>query len=155
ISCGAAYAKKDADGAAPATPPSDTFKNFKIQTENSIPPALLKDWQQSKPPETMAAPKLAPGEQTTLDPQGREIKLPKGAEEAIRQIPTLMDIPQTPESIDKVNRLDADGEKFLDNKQIDKALEKWQEEYALSMEMRYPEGQGRALTNMSRCYLAR
>src|SRR6185369_7482633 len=74
ISCGAAYAKKDADGAAPATPPSDTFKNFKIQTENSIPPALLKDWQQSKPPETMAAPKLAPGEQTTLDPQGREIK---------------------------------------------------------------------------------
>ncbi len=80
--------------------------------------------------------------------------VPAAAENAIRTIPVI-DIPQTAESIDKVRKLEAEGEKLFNQKLIDKALAKWQEAYGMSIEMKYGEGEGRALTNMCRCYLDR
>lgn len=72
----------------------------------------------------------------------------------IQQIPTLPELAQTPEAIDKVHKLEAEGEKLFAANLPDKALIKWQEAYGLCLEMKYQEGQGRALTNMARCYLA-
>ncbi|HEY9683340.1 MAG TPA: CHAT domain-containing tetratricopeptide repeat protein [Oculatellaceae cyanobacterium] len=79
---------------------------------------------------------------------------PPAAQKAIQQLPTI-DIPQTTESIDKVRRLEIEGEKNFDQNLVDKALTKWQEGYAMSIEMKYAEGEGRALTNMCRVYLDR
>jgi CHAT domain-containing protein/tetratricopeptide (TPR) repeat protein len=80
--------------------------------------------------------------------------MPAAAESAIRQIPVI-DIPQTTESIDKVRKFEGEGEKFFAQNMMDKALAKWQEAYGMSIEMKYGEGEGRALTNMCRCYLDR
>ena len=73
----------------------------------------------------------------------------------LKQIPALVDIPQTPESIERVLKLEAEGEKLFGQKLLDKALMKWQEAYGLSLEMKYAEGEGRALTNMARLFLER
>ena len=76
------------------------------------------------------------------------------AEKAIKEMP-IIDVPQTAQSIDKVRKLEAEGERYFAQSINDKALQKWQEAYGLSIEMRYTEGEGRALTNMARCYLDR
>jgi tetratricopeptide (TPR) repeat protein len=73
----------------------------------------------------------------------------------IQQIPSLIDLPQTPESIEKVSKLEDEGEKLFAQHNLDKALTKWQEAYGLSLEMKYAEGEGRALTNMCRVFLDR
>ena len=86
-------------------------------------------------------------------PPGAQLA-PAAAEKAVQQMPTI-NIPQTTESIDKVRRLEAEGEKYFDSSLVEKALTKWQEAYAMSIEMKYADGEGRALTNMSRVYLDR
>lgn len=73
----------------------------------------------------------------------------------VQQIPNLIDLPQTPESIERVNKLEEEGEKFFQQHFLDKALSKWQECYGMSLEMKYSEGEGRALTNMCRVFLER
>jgi CHAT domain-containing protein len=73
----------------------------------------------------------------------------------LQQLPQLMDIPQTTESLEKVQRLEAEGEQFFAKRLLDRALIKWQEAYGLSLEMKYAEGEGRALTNMSRIFIER
>ncbi len=73
----------------------------------------------------------------------------------LKQIPSLIDIPQTPESIEKVLKLEDEGETFFQQKLLDKALAKWQDAYGLALEMKYAEGEGRALTNMCRLFLER
>ena len=83
-----------------------------------------------------------------------ETPAPAAAEKAIKQLPTI-EIPQTTESIDKVRKNEADGEKYFEQGLVEKALTKWQEAYAMSIEMKYAEGEGRALTNMCRVYLDR
>ncbi len=78
----------------------------------------------------------------------------EAAENAIKQIP-IVDIPQTAETIDKVKKLEQEGEKYFSQGLMDKALAKWQEAYGMSIEMKYSDGEGRALTNMARVYLDR
>ena len=73
----------------------------------------------------------------------------------LQQLPSLIEIPQTPESIEKVLKMEDDGEKIFRQRLLDKALAKWQEAYGLSLEMKYAEGEGRALTNMGRVFLER
>jgi CHAT domain-containing protein len=79
------------------------------------------------------------------------------AEQAATQIqlPTAPEIPQTPETIDKVVQLSTEGQKFMEKGDLEKALAKIQEAYGLSLEMKYTDGQGRALTQMSQLYLQR
>lgn len=72
----------------------------------------------------------------------------------VQQIPQVPELAQTPESIEKVHKLEAEGEKLFERGMPDKALIKWQEGYGLCLEMKYVEGQARALTNMARTYLA-
>jgi tetratricopeptide (TPR) repeat protein/CHAT domain-containing protein len=67
-------------------------------------------------------------------------------------IPMLPELSQTPETMDKLGGLEDAANKLMDAHQLDKALIKWQECYGLSIEMKYSEGQGRALTNMCRIY---
>jgi tetratricopeptide (TPR) repeat protein/CHAT domain-containing protein len=86
-------------------------------------------------------------------PPGAQLA-PPAAQSAVQQMPSI-NIPQTTESIDKVRRLEAEGEKFFESSLVEKALTKWQEAYAMSIEMKYADGEGRALTNMSRVYLDR
>jgi len=64
-------------------------------------------------------------------------------------------MPQTAETIDKVLQTEAEGEKYLEKDELDKALVKFQEAYGQSIEMKYRDGEGRALTDMCRLYLQR
>ena len=76
--------------------------------------------------------------------------------QAIRELPILPEMGgKTQESMEKVSKLMDEGEKFFAAKQLDKALIKWQEAYGMSIEMRYSEGEGQALTNMCRFFLER
>lgn len=72
----------------------------------------------------------------------------------VNQIPTVPELAQTPETIDKVHKLEEEGEKLFQSGSVQKALIKWQEAYGMCLEMKYVEGQGRSLTNMARTYLA-
>ncbi|HEY9711966.1 MAG TPA: hypothetical protein V6C72_00775, partial [Chroococcales cyanobacterium] len=80
---------------------------------------------------------------------------PPAAVSPINPLQLIPDIPQSGESIDKVTKLEAEGEKLFRDHLLDKALIKWQEAYGLSKEMKYAEGEGSALTNMCRIYLER
>ncbi|RTL35972.1 MAG: CHAT domain-containing protein [Candidatus Melainabacteria bacterium] len=73
----------------------------------------------------------------------------------IREIPVFPEVQKTQESMEKVAKLMDEGEKFFAAKNLEKALIKWQEAYGLSIEMRYSEGEGQALTNMARFFLER
>lgn len=73
----------------------------------------------------------------------------------VHELPVLPEIQKTQDSIDKVAKLMDEGEKFFKIHQLDKALVKWQEAYGLSIEMKYTEGEGAALTNMCRFFLDR
>jgi len=74
---------------------------------------------------------------------------------SLQQLPSLIDIPQTAESIEKVGKLEEEGEKYFKQHLLDKALAKWQEAYGTSLEMKYSEGEGRSLTNMGRVFIER
>ncbi len=91
-------------------------------------------------------------EMTTVNPQ---IGSSQPASLNLQQLPSLIEIPQTPESIEKVLKLEDEGEKLFQQRLLDKALVKWQEAYGMSLEMKYSEGEGRSLTNMGRVFLER
>ncbi|MBS2009504.1 MAG: CHAT domain-containing protein [Cyanobacteria bacterium SZAS TMP-1] len=77
----------------------------------------------------------------------------KGSEAIIKQLQQLTDLQQTPQSIEKLNELDKKGEEFYKQHLYSQALTNWQEEYGMSLDLKYAEGQGRALTNMCRIYV--
>ena len=52
-------------------------------------------------------------------------------------------------------KLEEEGENLFKQRLLEKALAKWQEAYGLSLEMKYSEGEGRALTNMGRIFIER
>ncbi len=81
--------------------------------------------------------------------------VPPAADTNIHTIPIMPEMAKTQESMDKVNKLQEEGEKCFQAKQLDKALIKWQEAYGMSIEMKYSEGEGQALTNMCRFFLER
>lgn len=70
-------------------------------------------------------------------------------------IPQAPEIPQTPEMIEKVLQLETDAQKLMEKGELDKALVKVQEAYGIALEMKFTDGQGRALTQMCEIYLAR
>ncbi len=75
--------------------------------------------------------------------------------QGIQLVPVLpMQADSNPtESQERVNKLIAEGEKLFDQKQADKALIKWQEAYGLAIEMKYGDGQGKALNRMALVYM--
>lgn len=83
-----------------------------------------------------------------------DVKVVPAGTSAITQIPNY-EIPQSPETIEKVEKCEAEGERWFAQHMMDKALEAWQRGYGLSMEMKYTEGQGHALINMCRVYVER
>jgi CHAT domain-containing protein/Tfp pilus assembly protein PilF len=72
----------------------------------------------------------------------------------VMQVPNF-EIPKTPETIDKVVAKENQAEKYFDQHMLEQALASWQEAYGLALEMKYAEGEGRALTNMARVFLER
>lgn len=93
-----------------------------------------------------------PSGMTTVKPESSKIQQ---ANFNLQQLPNLVDLPQTPESIEKVTKMEEEGEKLFNDRLLDKALTKWQDCYGMSLEMKYAEGEGRALTNMGRVFLER
>lgn len=77
----------------------------------------------------------------------------KGGETIIKELEKLTEMAQTPQSMEKIQELEKKGEKFFEQHLISQALVSWQEMYGMSLEMKYAEGQGKALTNMCRCYV--
>jgi CHAT domain-containing protein/Tfp pilus assembly protein PilF len=88
---------------------------------------------------------------------GVEQKLSSPNSEAVihQLLPYLNDVQQTPVSIDKINQIEEEGEKFLQSHQLDRALAKFQEAYGQSLETKYAEGEGLGLTDMCRVYVER
>lgn len=77
----------------------------------------------------------------------------KGGETIIKELEKISEMAQTPQSMEKIQELEKRGEKFFEQHLINQALISWQEMYGMSLEMKYAEGQGKALTNMCRCYV--
>ncbi len=97
----------------------------------------------------------APGSQSSMTTVKPESSSVQQSNLNLQQLPSLIDIPQTSESIEKVYKLEEEGEKYYHQHLLDKALAKWQECYGSSLEMKYAEGEGRALTNMGRVFIDR
>jgi CHAT domain-containing protein len=77
----------------------------------------------------------------------------RGSEVVVKELQKLTDLQQTPQSIEKLNDLDKKGDDFFKQHLFNQALISWQEEYGMSLDLKYAEGQGRALTNMCRIYV--
>ncbi|HEY9786442.1 MAG TPA: tetratricopeptide repeat protein, partial [Candidatus Obscuribacterales bacterium] len=124
------------------------------QAENAAPASVVKPGGEIQIPPAIGkiTVKNAGDPSTAGTPGGIENMLAPGT---IQQMPTLPSIQQTPEMIEKVHKLEEEGEKLFLQGMLDKALVKWQEAYGMCLEMKYSEGQGRALTNMCRFFLAR
>ncbi|MBX9691861.1 MAG: tetratricopeptide repeat protein, partial [Cyanobacteria bacterium] len=71
----------------------------------------------------------------------------------VRQLTEVLEAPRTPESIDKVDKLLKSGMDFFDKADYQDALLRWQEAYGMSIEMKYSQGQGKALVGMCKVYL--
>jgi len=97
----------------------------------------------------------SPGSQSSMTSVKSEVSSLQQSTLNLQQLPSLIDIPQTSESIEKVGKLEEEGEKLFKQRALDKALAKWQDCYGLSLEMKYAEGEGRALTNMGRVFIER
>ena len=95
------------------------------------------------------------GEGSPANPSNSEYANDKsiGSEAVIKELQKLSDIQQTPDSINKLNEFDKKGESFFVQHLYSQALTSWQEEYGMSLDLKYAEGQGRALTNMCRIYI--
>ncbi len=96
-----------------------------------------------------AVPSLSPTVQQDVNGTAKPASL------NLQSLPQLIDIPQTPDAIEKCLKLEAEGEKAFNSHSLDVAMSKWQEAYGMSLEMKYAEGEGRALTNMCRVFLDR
>ena len=77
----------------------------------------------------------------------------KISEPLIKELEKLTEMSQTPQSMEKIKELEQKVEKLFQQKLLSQALATWQEMYGMCLEMKYSEGQGRALTNMCRVYL--
>ncbi len=74
-------------------------------------------------------------------------------EDLLKEVFAIAVRPQTRENIDQVFTLEKDAQTALDNGDQQKSLTKFQEMYAMSKEMRYGDGEGRALDRMANLYL--
>ena len=77
----------------------------------------------------------------------------RGTEAVIKELLKQTDLQQTPQSIEKMTELDKKGEAYFKQHLFSQALTAWQEEYGMSLDLKYSEGQGRSLTNMCRIYV--
>ncbi len=75
------------------------------------------------------------------------------SEALIKELRKMTELEQTPQDLERVKKLEKEGQKFYDQKLFGQALSVWQEGYGLAMDMKYAEGQGRALTNMAKIYV--
>lgn len=77
----------------------------------------------------------------------------KISEPLIKELEKLSEMSQTPQSMEKIKELDMKGEKYFNQRLLSQALASWQEMYGMCIEMKFSEGQGKALTNMARVYV--
>ena len=89
-------------------------------------------------------------------PTARTVNSQKtNADDVLREIPRLLEATKSNENMDRVLQLEQEGEKYFQKHELDKALIKWQEAYGISIELKFADGEGRALTNMCRIFLDR
>lgn len=78
-----------------------------------------------------------------------------GKDDPLNQIFALQEKVQSQESIDKVMKCLEEGGKAMQAKDFEKAINKFQEAYGQSLEMKYGDGEGRALVAMCNFYTVR
>lgn len=88
-----------------------------------------------------------------FDPKNKDMNSFKKA--VIQELPSFPTVQKTTETIEKVKQLLKSGENYFEKNDLDKALEKWQNAYGMSIEMKYPEGEGATLTNMCLVFIQR
>lgn len=76
-------------------------------------------------------------------------------EDVLKEVFALTDKPRTQESMDRIFTLEKEGQAFFVKNDFLKALTKFQEMYADCKEVKYGDGEGRALERMASIYLAK
>jgi CHAT domain-containing protein/tetratricopeptide (TPR) repeat protein len=76
-------------------------------------------------------------------------------ENILKEIFALTDKPRTQESMDQIFSFEKEGQAFLDKGDNLKALTKFQDMYAQCKEVKYGDGEGRALERMATIYLSK
>lgn len=89
-------------------------------------------------------------------PSARTVNSQKTNPDAVlREIPKLLEMAKSSETMDRVLELEEEGEKHFQKHELYKALVLWQEAYGIALELKFADGEGRALTNMCRIFLER
>lgn len=76
-------------------------------------------------------------------------------DDLLKEVFAIASKPQTKENLDSVFTIEKDGQAAMDANDQQKALTKFQDMYALCKEMRYGDGEGRALERMASLYLSK
>lgn len=77
----------------------------------------------------------------------------KTKEALIKEVQQITDAARTQVSLEDIQRSDKRGQEYYDKRLYAQALTEWQKAYGDSLELKYAEGQGKALTNMAKIYV--
>lgn len=78
-----------------------------------------------------------------------------GNDDVLKEVFALTEKPRTQENMDQIFTLEKEGQAFLDKSDFQKALARFQDMYAACKEVKYGDGEGRALERMATIYLTK
>ncbi len=135
-----------APNGAQAASPQTTAKTQNFKTTNILPSATAA----TKP---RAGAKSAP--LPVVKPVIKTGTGNPGNDDVLKEVFALTEKPRTQESMDQIFAMEKEGQAFLSKSEFSKALTKFQDMYALCKEVKYGDGEGRALERMASLYLAK
>lgn len=96
--------------------------------------------------------------QSSIDAQtqvgaGGNAKLQEVRQENVQELMKLVNTEKTGSALERVNKMNAMAEKFFKEGNTHEALIRWQDAYGESIEMKYADGQGKALIGMCKVAL--
>lgn len=77
----------------------------------------------------------------------------KNQDALVKEIQQITDAARTQTSLEDIQRSEKRGQEYYEKRLFAQALTEWQKAYGDSLELKYAEGQGKALTNMAKIYV--
>ncbi|MEZ4535215.1 MAG: hypothetical protein R3D26_09480 [Cyanobacteriota/Melainabacteria group bacterium] len=124
-------------------------------TVNSI---SISAWAQDIAPDSSISPTSKIDQQSTLDAIKKTLgdvqpKIKEVRPDVIQELQKHAESDRTPTNVRIADKLDKQAEEFFQQGRYNDALRDWQRAYGKSIEMKYSEGQGRALSGMCKVYV--
>lgn len=115
-------------------------------------------WAQDTAPDPLTSPNSMIDQKSTMEAIKKTLgdvqpKIQEVRPDVIQELQKYAESDKTPTNMRIVEKLDKQAEEFFSQGRYNDALRDWQRAYGKSIEMKYSEGQGRALSGMCKVYV--